>query len=252
MKIHRVKRNLLLTILLSFFSIAKAGFYLDGGLAYQRIDNVRGSGESDTVSTTDVIVAYSDKINLPFSLGDRQDVYTLRGKYRDASYTQFSILDYTEWQLSGDFRQYISKHWWLRYSGDYLLVDTDNSIDSLDRLSLGFENGYRLTNNILLTLGYLYRNTSFDSRDDINVSHGYSVGGQYDFGEFIAAFAKYRVDNDYIDSLGFFMPDTRIKTAQAGILLAINEHSALRLMYQRIDDENNINNVVGTDIVLRY
>lgn len=252
MKTGLVHKILIMHFLLLYVLNAEADFYIDGGVSYRHMDNADGSGSSDTISTTDILVGYSDKVTLPLGLGHVKDSYNIHGKYRKATYSTFSELNYSEWLLSGNFRKYLHKRWWWLFSGEYLLVNTDNILGGLDRFSLGVESGYQLSRELTVMAGYRYRNTSYDGHDDTNISYGYSVGANYAFGEFWSVFARYYVDDDYIDSLGFFMPDTRIRTTQAGILLAVNEQSALRLMYEFIDDQRSSSRVFSTDFVLRY
>ncbi len=243
---------IIVNFMLVFTAIAQAGLYVDGGLSYRRIDNVGGTGASDTISTTDIVLGYKDRLSLPLGFGHARDTYDIRGQYRKYDYSSRSDLNYTEWQFTGTFRKFLNRRWWLLFSGGYLLINTDIAANGLDRISLGVENGYRLSDNLLLTAGYIYRNTSYDNNDDVDISHGYSVGAKYDFGDFLSAFTKYHIDHGYIDSLGIAVPDTRITRTQAGILVAVNQNSALRLMYEQINDGTSSNEVYSTDFVLRY
>lgn len=244
-------KTLFVFCLLLLLPSAHAGLYVDGGLSYRRIDN---GSTSENISITDVIVGYRDKINLPLGLGNVKDTYNISGKYRRASYSSTTDNNYTEWTFAGDLRKYLSKRWWVLLSAEYyLLRNEQTSLNTdLDRIALGIENGYRLTPNLLLTQGLRYRNSSFDGTDDNQASYGYSLGAKYDFSDFFSAFVNYSVDEDFVDDLNLLSRDTEFKRTQAGILLGINSNSALRLMYQSIDDGSRSDTVFSSDFVLRY
>ena len=228
-------------------NFAQAELYFDGGVSYQRF-NI--GGQTEQVSLTDVMVAYTGRIDLPFRRTN-EDTYRIAAKYRQADYRINTQNDYDQWQLMASLRKYLRKNWSMVFSTDYLSVNAELPQLELDGITLGVRNEYRPIEPLLLTQGLRYRNL-FYANDDNQSSVGYTLGSQLDFNDFFSAYAEYSVDQDYLDNLNIIERDTSIKTAQIGILLSTDESNWLRLGYQRIDYNNVTENIFVSDFVLRY